>query len=263
MEPSEISHTNEDLLAFTFFERLPPELREMIWECLISVQRHLRIEGRLERTATIGSFSISEGLYLSQVCSESRKVLSRIIAREVAEDGNDTSTHRNFGTVLLTMLDEPSLEILSSLTTDIDYIAVPPPSNEEEVQELHLALQKRVAAGSRQIKVIYTGRPSEFDDQYRPPGNHPMTPPADFKILTGNDAVSYLGLDKNSLTRWDRLPEEETEPGIISYAWWSNDLAAEEMRSDREELTSEDGIAMPVIKQCFILTRPARGIDSN
>ncbi|KAF4946985.1 hypothetical protein FGADI_10750 [Fusarium gaditjirri] len=151
MESSEVSPANEGLPTFTCFWSLPLEIREMIWERLISVQRHLRIEGRFGNPpAKIGSFSVSRGLYLSQVCSESRQVLSRIIAYQAAADGDGASTNRHFGTVLMTEFDTPSLEILSSLTADIDCIAIPRPVG-GELQQLHLALQKRVAAGSRQI----------------------------------------------------------------------------------------------------------------
>ncbi|KAF5231920.1 hypothetical protein FANTH_13208 [Fusarium anthophilum] len=125
METSEMPPVNEALSTFTCFSRLPPELREMIWECLISVQRHLRIEGRWGNPARIVSFSISKGLYLSQVCSESRKVLSRVIGYQTAEYGDGTSVKRQFSIVLLTTLDAPSLEILASITADVDCIAVP------------------------------------------------------------------------------------------------------------------------------------------
>ncbi|KAH7147953.1 hypothetical protein DER46DRAFT_629987 [Fusarium sp. MPI-SDFR-AT-0072] len=208
MDPSKVSSENGDLKTFTCFSRLPLEICEMIWECLISVQRHLRIEGRFGKLTKIGFFSISRGLFLSQVCSESRQVLSRITAHQTATDGDGASITRHFSTVLITTFDAPVLEILSSLETDVDYIAIPQPVG--ELQKLHRTLQKRVAAGSRQIKSIY---------------NHPMTPPADFKVMTDDDDVSLPGFDCKKF------------------------FTAKELRSTWGRLTSKDEIAAPVLNQ--------------
>ncbi|PNP79270.1 hypothetical protein FNYG_07346 [Fusarium nygamai] len=218
MEPSEIPPANEGLSKFTCFLRLPPELRAMIWECLISVQRHLRIEGRFGKPTTIGSFSISEGLYLSQVYSGSRKALSRVIAYQ--------TLNGHFSTVLLTTLDALSLEILSSLTADIDCIAIPRVTV-GQLENLHLALKKRVAAGSRQIKVIYTGRRFYYPEQRRPPGNYLVTPPVDFKITAGL----------------------ETESRSLKSMFWTYGQDPTELRSTWARLTSKDGIPAPVMKR--------------
>ncbi|KAF4443111.1 hypothetical protein FACUT_1665 [Fusarium acutatum] len=248
MKPSEIQPANEGLSTSTCFSRLPLEIREMIWECLISVQRHLRIEGRFGKPAKIGSFSIPEGLYLSRICSESRNVLSRIIAYQAAEDGDGAPINRRFNTVLLTTVDAPSLETLSSLTTDIDHIAVPRLAV-GQVEKLHLALQKRVAAGRRQIKVIYHGRKSYLQNQRRPPGNYLVTPPVDFYIMT-DDPVSFLGPDKRFIIR---TTEGETDSHFFNYALWHYDQYPKGLRSTWTRLTSKDGIPAPVMKPSIIL----------
>ncbi|KAI7763691.1 hypothetical protein LZL87_011548 [Fusarium oxysporum] len=221
MDPSKVSSENGDLKTFTCFSRLPLEIREMIWECLISVQRHLRIEGRFGKLTKIGSFSISRGLFLSQVCSESRQVLSRITAHQTATDGDGASITRHFSTVLITTFDAPVLEILSSLETDVDYIAIPRPVG-GELQKLHRTLQKRVAAGSRQIKSIYIGISSYLQDQYLPrPENHPMTPPADFKVMTDDDDVSLPGFDcKKFFVTGNMSSRAETDFLFYIYSCW-------------------------------------------
>ncbi|KAF5709402.1 hypothetical protein FMUND_10095 [Fusarium mundagurra] len=256
MEPSEIPPATEGLSKFTCFLRLPPELRVMIWECLISVQRHLRITGRFKKPATIGSFTISEGMYLSLVCCESRKVLSRIIAYQTAQDGDGTSLNRPFGTVLLTTRDAPSLELLSSITTDIDCIAIPRRRVRSEAQKLHLALhralQNRVAAGGRQIKVIYTGISSELPDNYRPPRNHPMTPLADFEVTTDDDALSssYPGIKFVVVYNGSSGTKKFLN---LEYSGSVYHEAAVELRSTWRRLTWKDEIATPVIKPGLIL----------
>ncbi|SCV50039.1 uncharacterized protein FFB14_11237 [Fusarium fujikuroi] len=251
MKPSDIPPANEGLSTFTRFPYLPPEIREMVWKCLIPVQRHLRIEGRFGEPTKIGSFSISEGFYLSKVCSESQKLLHRVIAYEAAKDGDDASNDEPFGTVLLTTLNNPSLEILSSLTADIDCIAVRWPASTGEVEELHAALHKRVAAGGQQIKAIYTGISSELRGELRPPRNHYMTPLADFKVMTKDDAEIY----RNSR---DFL--FFTQSRLEYYIYESRDFerASKELRSTWERLPFKDGIAEPVIKPGFILIRAAR-----
>ncbi|KAF5561732.1 hypothetical protein FNAPI_3561 [Fusarium napiforme] len=223
MEPSEIPPANEGLSTFKCFSRLPLEIREMIWECLISVQRHLRIEGRFGKATTIGSFSIPEGLYLSQVSSGSRKALSRVLAYQ--------TLNGNFSTVLLTTLDAPSLEILSSLTADIDCVAIPC-LTVEQLEKLHLALKKRVAAGGRQIKVIYTGIGVHRPEKRRPPGNYLVAPPVDFRIRT----VAALGL----------------KPGFFEYMLWAYGEDPTELPSTWARLTSKDGIPAPVMKRSII-----------
>ncbi|EXK82391.1 hypothetical protein FOQG_13260 [Fusarium oxysporum f. sp. raphani 54005] len=232
----------------------------MIWECLISVQRLLRIEGRLGIQTKIGSFSISRGLFLSQVCSESRQVLSRIIAHQTATDGDGASINRHFSTVLITTFDSPVLKISSSLTTDIDCIAIPRPVG-GELPKLQLALQKRVAASSRQMKSIYLGISSYLQDQYLlRPGNHPMTPSADFKAMTDDDDVSLPSLDyKNFFVTGNRSSRAENDFLLYIYSCWAYDQTAQELRSTWERLTSKDEIAAPVLKPALILTRAARG----
>ncbi|KAF5657090.1 hypothetical protein FCIRC_13385 [Fusarium circinatum] len=247
METSEMPPANEALSTFTCFSRLPPELREMIWECLISVQRHLRIEGRWGNPARIVSFSISEGLYLSRVCSESRKVLSRIIGYQTAEDGDGTSVKRQFSIVLLTKLDAPSLEILASITADIDCIAVPGLAV-GQVKKLYLALKKRVDAGGRQIKVIYPGKKSCVLQHPRPPGNYLVRPPADFSILT-EDPVSLPGLVKSFVVR---TTEGEMEPQLFRDVFWSHDQAPKELHSTWTRLTVKDKTPAPVMRPSVI-----------
>ncbi|KAF5599861.1 hypothetical protein FPANT_3007 [Fusarium pseudoanthophilum] len=218
MEPSQILPANEGLSTFTCFSRLPPEIRDMIWECLISVQRHLRIGGRFGKATTIESFSIPEGLHLSQVSSGSRKALSRVIAYQ--------TLNGHFSSVFLTTLDAPSLEILSSLKADIDCISIPA-FTEGQLGKLHLALKKRVAAGGRQIKVIYTGiRIYRRPGKRRPPGNYLVAPHVDFKITAG--------LETGNL--------------FIKSLYWTyyQDLAA--LHSTWARLTSKDGIPAPVMK---------------
>ncbi|KAF4472140.1 hypothetical protein FAGAP_13526 [Fusarium agapanthi] len=254
MESSEVPPANEGLSTFTCFSRLPPELREMIWECLISVQRYLRIEGRWGKPATIGPFSISEGMNLSRVCSESRKVFSCIIACQIAEDGDGTSINRHFSTVLMTILNAPSLEILSSVTTDIDCIAIPRHIR-GEVQKLYLALKKRVAAGSRQIEVIYTGISCELWDQWRPSGNHLMTPLADFKTTTGDDALSGPGYGTKFVVLYNGSSGAERRFLHCEYIDYVYDQAAVELCSTWRRLAWKDGVAAPVIKPGFILLR--------
>ncbi|KAF5531806.1 hypothetical protein FMEXI_12787 [Fusarium mexicanum] len=255
MEASEMPPANEALSTFTCFSRLPPELREMIWECLISVQRHLRIEGRWGNPARIVSFSISEGLYLSRVCSESRKVLSRIIAYHTAEDGDRASINLQFSIVLLTILDAPSLEILASLKNDIYCIAVPRLAV-GQLKKLHLSLKKRVAAGSRQIKVIYTGTKPYLQDQWqcRPPGDYLVKPRSDFYIMA-DGAVSSLGRDKNFTVRTN---EEETESRLFNSAFWSVYQSPKELCSTWMRLTSKDGVPAPVIRPSLITIPAAR-----
>ena len=165
MDPSKVASANGVLQTFSCFSRLPLEIREMIWECMISVERHLRIEDRFGKPTKIRSFSISWGVILSQVCSESRQVLSRIIAHQTAADGDGALINRHFSTVLLTTFDAPLLEIFSSLITDVDYIAIPRPTR-GELQKFHQALQSRVAAGSRQIKSIYVEISSCIQDHF-------------------------------------------------------------------------------------------------
>ncbi|KAF5689963.1 hypothetical protein FDENT_4122 [Fusarium denticulatum] len=253
MEPSGIPPANEGLSTFTCFSRLPLEIREMIWECLISVQRYLRIEGRLAKPTTIESFSISEGLYLSRVCSESRKVIFRI-TYQTAEIGDGASINRHLDVVLLTILDAPSLEILSSLTTNINCIAIPH-LYVQQVKKLHLALQKRVAAGGRLIKVVYTGRRHSLQELYRPPGIHLMTPPADFIIMT-NYGVPFLGLTRDFSAR---LVVDETEPQSFINATWSYDRTPKELYKTWKSLTSKDGIPAPAIKPSIIFLPVALG----
>ncbi|KAI1013775.1 hypothetical protein LB503_010589 [Fusarium chuoi] len=251
MEPSDIPLANEGLSTFTCFRRLPPEIREMVWKCLISVQRHLRIEGRFGDPTKIGSFSISEGFYLSKVCSESQGVLHRVIEYETAKDGDDASVDQHFGTVLLTTLDDPSLEILSSLTADIDCIAVRWPTGTGQVEELHAALHKRVAAGGRQIKAIYTGISSELRGELRHRRNHYMTPLADSEVMTKDDAEIY----RNSR---DFLFFTRSRLEYYIYESRGFERASKELRSIWERLPFKDGIAEPVIKPGFILVREAR-----
>ncbi|RKL33107.1 hypothetical protein BFJ72_g10123 [Fusarium proliferatum] len=251
VKPSEIPPTNEGLSTFACFPRLPPEIREMVWKCLIPVQRHLRIEGRFGEPTKIGSFSISEGFHLSQVCSESQKVLDRVIAYQTAKDGDDASVDEDFGTVLLTTLDKPSLEILSSLTANIDCIAVPWPARTGEVKEFHVALHKRVAAGGRQIKAIYTGRSSELGGQLRPPRNHYMTPLADFEVMTEDDAEIYPHSR-------DCFFVARSRSEYFIYTTRDYKKASEDLRSTWERLPSKDGTAEPTIKPGFILIRAAR-----
>ncbi|KAF5610735.1 uncharacterized protein FSUBG_2996 [Fusarium subglutinans] len=249
MEASEVPYANEGLPTFTCFSRLPLELREMISERRISVQRHLRIEGRWGKPATIGSFSISEGMDLSRVCSESRKVLSRIIAYQTAEDGDGASIKQQFSIVLLTILDTPSLEILASLKNDIYCIAVPRLAV-GQLKKLHLSLKKRVAAGSRQIKVIYTGTRPYLQDQWqcRPPGNYLVKPLADFYVMA-DDAVSSLGCDKSFTVR---TTEEEKEFRFFNSPFWSAYQSPKELCLTWMRLTSKDGVPAPVIRPSLI-----------
>ncbi|KAF5529103.1 hypothetical protein FPHYL_14268 [Fusarium phyllophilum] len=253
MEPSQMPLENEGLSTFTCFSRLPPELRQMIWECLISVRRYLRIRGRRGKPATVGSFSISEGMNLSRVCSESRKGLSRIIAHQTADNGDGTSLNRPFDTVLLTALDARSLKLLSSITTDIDCIAIPGWRFRDEILKLHLALQNRVAAGGRQIKVIYTGILSELPDDCRPPRNHLMTPLADFKITTDDDALSGSYPGNKFVVIYNESYGVENKFLDLEYSGDLYNKAAVELRPTWGRLTWKDEIATPVIKPGLIL----------
>ncbi|EXL42159.1 hypothetical protein FOCG_15508 [Fusarium oxysporum f. sp. radicis-lycopersici 26381] len=256
MDPSKVASANGVLQTFSYFSRLPLEIREMIWECMISVERHLRIEDRFGKPTKIGSFSISWGVILSQVCSESRQVLSRIIAHQTAADGDGALINRHFSTVLLTTFDAPLLEIFSSLITDVDYIAIPRPTR-GELQKLHQALQSRVAAGSRQIKSIYVEISSCIQDHFlRWSGNYPMTPPADFKVLTDDDNISLPCLKYKKLFLTGNRSSDFL---YFMYSCWAHDQTAKDLRSTWGGLTSKDEIAAPVLKQALILTRAARG----
>jgi hypothetical protein len=246
MEPFETPLENEGLSKFTFFSRLPPELRQMIWEYLISVQRYLRIRDRWGKPPTIGSFSISEGMNLSRVCSGSRKVLARIIAYRA-------SLNRPFGTLLLRTLDAPSLELLSSITTDIDCIAVPGSRFKDDIQKLHLALEKRVAAGGRQIKVIYTGIFYKLPDDYRPLRNHLMTPLADFKITTDDDALSGPYPGNKFVVVYNGSYGAENKFLDLEYSGCLHDKVAVELRPTWQRLAWKDKIAIPVIEPGLIL----------
>ncbi|KAH7235052.1 uncharacterized protein BKA55DRAFT_579855 [Fusarium redolens] len=255
MDLSEKESANGDLQTFSCFSRLPLEIRHMIWECLISIQRHLRIEGRFGNPTKIVSISISQGSFLSQVCSESREVLSRISSYQAATDGDGASASRHVDTVLMTTLDAPVLEMFSVLATGVDCIAIPRPVG-GQLQDLHLALQKRVAAGNRPVKAVYTAISTYLQDQWLPrQEDHPITSASDFKVIADDDEELLPDFDLGYFyVRGGR--SFVAKLAFLSYlnGFWEHDRIAKELRSTWQGLASKDGITAPVLKPAMILT---------